>query len=132
MRWNGTDITGIPTLIYHDELTNYYGSITDPNGPGRLICNTSFPLNEVNWLHPNRNGAASLGWHGPFLQKKETGLLTNIIRLSNYNEPFIAPNINPMYNGLWYCARYEDRVHVGIYGRAGSELLAAQVGQSFS
>ena len=38
MRWNGTDITGIPTLIYHDELLFSNGPITDPFGPGRLIC----------------------------------------------------------------------------------------------
>ena len=54
MTWNGTDITGVPTFIYHDELVTGTTPISDPNGPGRLICRSSSSI-EIHWAFV-RNG----------------------------------------------------------------------------
>ena len=53
--WNGTDITGRPTLIYHDEVVsiNYSSppTIVNPNGLGGLICSSIDTVGPIAW-HP--------------------------------------------------------------------------------
>ncbi len=119
VRWNGTDITGIPTLIYHDELYTGNGPITDPDGPGRLICNSSLSLPLFFWRSADGFGIGSLTPN--FDQIKQIVVLTNMSRLS-VTAPFVAPNFNERFNGLWECYSGGFHVHVGIYARAGSEL----------
>ena len=58
--WNGTDITGRPTLIYHDEVVaiNYSAppTIVNPNGLGGLICSSIDTVGPIAW-HPGDGSA---------------------------------------------------------------------------
>ena len=116
MRWNGTDITNVPTVIFHEELlVSNYGDdvIPDPDGPGSLICSSETVAN-VTWLFP----AAAIATVGvdSFRQRRETGppTLAQLTR-SNYADR-IGPRNDPHANGLWRCeAEGVPTLDVGLY-----------------
>ena len=122
--WRGNNITGIPTLIYHDEVeTVIYSSptLSNPNGPGGLLCSST--VGPIAW-HPgdgrmqpfdtNRNNR-------PIYQIIPSGNLmaqivndgrSNVVDLTGFN----------YHNGLFTCRRNGDistAVPVGFYYRRG-------------
>ena len=111
MRWNGTDITGIPTFIYHDELATSIGNITDPNGQGSLIC-SSVAQTTIVW---KRVDEVNVNFHnkGSFQQIGSP----NLSQLALGNGFNSTPRIESFINGLWCCTTSGARLHVGIYTR---------------
>ncbi len=114
MWWNGTDITGIPILIYHDELiTSQDDAITDINGPGSLACRFIAWL-DINWF--GVTDAAGNITTGNFKQRKERGppSLSQLIQ----SIPVPNPRGDNSTNGLWYCSiSGMTPLYVGLYGR---------------
>ena len=127
MTWNGTDITNIPTFIYHDELTDNL-FFTDPNGPGSLVC-TSVGLRNVLWAYPtdDSNIGILIDNSQNFVHSRLGGESLPPIRsrLSrNPNNPITTPRTDERANGLWRCSeQYVGSVlHVGIYARVPGEF----------
>ncbi len=122
IRWNGADITGIPTLIYHDELiTNANNILSDDvvDGPGSLICRSEVMVAEIIWERADSIILFPLSSNFVFAQVNTTGppSLSQLSIRATDNE---RPN-----NGLWQCmGTAMPTVHVGVYSRAfPGELL---------
>ena len=128
MRWNGTVITGdTPTLIFHDELFSGTGPITDPDGPGRLVCTSETPTT-VRWSFPTDASRITAGDSTDNFFHRREGSMINppvVSRLSrNPANPIIinSPRVDQRANGLWRCN--EDSgptIYVGIYARVPGE-----------
>ena len=121
MRWNGTDITGVPTFIYHDELiTGPPGANLAPNpdGPGVLSCSTGIGALAINWHFVDRMiNPASMG--GNILLRIGTRMRTRTQVLQNENNPFPTGGRQDAFlNGLWSCTQ---NLYVGLYFRSSSE-----------
>ncbi len=117
MWWNGTDITEIPTLIYHDELiTSQDNAITNINGPGSLACRFIAWL-DINWFGvTDAAGDITTGNDGNFKQRKERGP-PSLSQLTQ-SVPVSTPRWDDNTNGLWYCSiSGMTPLYVGIYGR---------------
>ncbi len=117
MRWNGTDITGIPTMIYHDELiTSQDDAIADPDGSGSLICSFVAWL-DIDWFGvTDAAGDITTGNGGNFKQRKERGppSLSQLIQ----SNPVSNPRGDDNTNGLWYCSiSGMTPLYVGLYSR---------------
>ena len=112
MRWNGVNITGIPTFIYHDELGS--GNISDLDRQGSLIC-SSAANSSVFW---QRVDEVNVNFHnrGSFQQIERPSFSQLALGLA-----FTAatPRTESFVNGLWPCTGSGARLHVGIYARAG-------------
>ena len=131
IRWNGTDITGIPTLIYHDELiTSIDNLITDPNGAGSLICSS---VNEtvLYWITTNNFNALRPAYtSGYFKQTREhrgsaPPSLTQLSLCLPLPDP---PLMSSDLNGLWSCRDFAIPgenlgPHVGVYSRAPGKRM---------
>ena len=125
--WRGNNITGIPTLIYHDEVeTVIYSSpptLRNPNGPGGLFCSST--VGNIAW------------WAGDGTSSFDTNirqrLIYQIIPSGNLTAQIIndgrtgtSDEINltgfSYHNGLFTCRRNGDistAVPVGFYYRRG-------------
>ena len=123
--WRGNDITGIPTLIYHDEVTaiNYtVPALRDPNGPGGLLCNST--VGPIAWWPGNgRTELFDTNMLGKQIyQIIPSGNLTaQIVRDGRSNELDLSKY--PFHNGLFTCRRNGDistAIPVGFYYRHGS------------
>ena len=120
--WNGTDITGDIVLIYHEEL---YGSpgpspITDPNGPGRLICTGT--SGTPTWRLTNGDSISESS-NGRYIQTRGTAnRWTQLARNNNfYALPITNPDERSLANGLWQCTVGGTTVHVGVYSNSMGE-----------
>ena len=115
MRWNGTNITGVPTFIYHDELATRTDGTISPDGPGSLIC--SIPANiSVTWSLVNDipvSFLATRSFHQ--IQKVETPSLSQLALGSGGH-----PRSESFVNGLWFCRTSGARLYVGIYARSAT------------
>ena len=122
--WRGNNITGIPTLIYHDEVEPVMYSppptLSNPNGPGGLLCSST--VGPIAW-HPgdgrmeffdiNRNDRQ-------IYQIIPSGNLTAQIVRDGRNLDISIFGVN---NGLFTCRRDENistAIPVGFYYRGGS------------
>ena len=123
MRWNGTNITGVPTFIYHDELTAGTPNTNlapDPDGPGVLSCSsdTIQTTAPINWHFVDRRIDPANTTRGFLLRLESTRsqVLQDIVHLQTggRQEAFL--------NGLWSCTQDGARFHVGLYSRSSSEL----------
>ena len=115
MRWNGTDITGVPTLIYHDELvTSTDNVITDPDGQGSLIC-SSVAQTTVSWVSVSGSTTVTHS-NGNFKQTRAAGP-PSLSQLTLGGDPITTPRTDVAANGLWSCSASGTQLHVGLYGR---------------
>ena len=120
MTWNGTDITGLPTLIYHDELITSTGPITYPYGPGRLVCRLdNEEATQVQWFHANGNRVTTQT-NGNFIQTRSSG--PPIISRLSMNIPISSPRTDSLTNGLWFCRANNKTLYVGLYSRIPGEF----------
>ncbi len=120
MWWNGTEITGIPTLIYHDELVISTSIVTDPNGPGHLICRSE-TQEVVDWLDVHDNSVTT-ETSGNFFQQRMTTTGLALSRLSQ-NIPFSLPIVRDVRtSGLWACGTSNSLQYVGLYARLLGKL----------
>ena len=122
--WRGNDITGIPTLIYHDEVeTVTYTpppTLSNPNGPRGLLCSST--VGPIAW------------WPGDGLTNREfeanipERIVYQIILSGNLTAQIVNDGRNvdvsefSFYNGLFTCRRNGDistAVPVGFYQRGG-------------
>ena len=119
MRWNGTDITGQLTFIYHDELIiSGDDIITNRNGPGSLIC-SSETQTTVLWHFTDGRIFNAVD---NFKQTAEPGPPS----VSQLTQFIVSANVSldPATNGMWYCSTTEGlRLHVAIYGRVAGQIL---------
>ena len=123
--WRGNDITGIPTLIYHDEVETVMYSppptLSNPNGPRGLLCNST--VGPIAWwpghgrMQPfdaNRNGLQ-------IYQIIPNGnLMAQIVNDGRTNEVNLTGT--DYHNGLFTCRRNGDistAIPVGFYYRNG-------------
>ena len=90
MRWNGTDITVRTDIIYHDELiASSDNEITDPDGPGSLICSSASRA-RVDWLGVTDSlGSVPTGNEGTFRQTLSMGI-PSLSRLSRVPNPNVS------------------------------------------
>ncbi len=127
MTWNGTTVDG-PVLIYHDELilindTDVLTIITDPDGPGNLVCRSTQSITP-SWRLTDASAVLSTGEGNTFRQivEIETPFILSLLtrRVSQIRT-------DPLTNGLWFCdsgVMDTSRIHVGIFSRASGKVLA--------
>ena len=128
--WRGNNITGIPTLIYHDEVgTVMYSpppTLSDPYGPGGLLCNST--VSPIAWypgdgsrtiFDVNKRGRQ-------IYQIVPSGNLTAQIVHDGRNGSFYYEfdlSIFSYHSGLFTCRRNGDistAIPVGFYYRGGT------------
>ena len=120
MLWNGTNITDTPSLIYHDELLRSADPITNPNGPGTLVCISEMPLT-VNWFGIDGVTVTTFS-SGDFIQRRELGP-PSLSRLSLNPFNSFLPGLGPDTNGIWSCsAGGMPTLYVGLYTRAPGKV----------
>ena len=100
---------------------NGTGPITDPDGPGRLICNSTTPKT-THWAFPTDNSrimASNINGHFFHTREGNVNSPPVVSRLSlNSANPITTPRTDDRANGLWRCN--EDKgptIYVGIYAR---------------
>ena len=121
--WKGNNITGIPTLIYHEEVEtvtyNPPPTLSNPNGPGGLLCNST--VGPIAWWPGN---GAMTG----FAKNREMRQIYQIIPSGNLMAQIVNDGRNEdisrfdVDNGLFTCRRNGDistAVPVGFYKRSG-------------
>ena len=125
--WRGNNITGIPTLIYHDEVETVMYSppptLSNPNGPGGLLCNST--AGSIAWWPGN--GAMTV-----FDTNRDKRIIYQIIPSGNLTAQIVrdgrtqdisgSPQFD-FHNGLFTCRRNGDistAVPVGFYQRNGT------------
>ena len=125
--WRGNNITGIPTLIYHDEVeTVTYSSpptLSHPNGPGGLLCSST--VGPISWWPGN----GLINSPGPFDTNRDDRLIYQIIpdgnlmaQIVNDGRTDVDISGTNFHNGLFSCRRNGDTsaaVPVGFYARGG-------------
>ena len=132
MTWNGTNITNIPTFIYHDELTDEdISNKTDINGPGILVC-TSVALRDISWAHPTYSSSIDLTDNTQNFLHSRLGSVSappiHSLLSRNPDNPIVTPRTDEPANGLWRCSESSGPVlHVGIYARVPGEFIIIEV-----
>ena len=135
--WNGINITGRPTLIYHDEVIaiNYTTPPTlhNPNGPGGLLCSSA--NGSIAWWPGNGSITAI------FDMNREKRIIYQIIPNGNLmaqivrdGRPANLSNSN-YHNGLFTCRWERDittAVPVGFYQRGECDSLRIKCGETGS
>ena len=125
--WRGNNITGIPTLIYHDEVeTVVYSTpptLSNSNGPGGLLCNST--VGPIAWWPGN----GLINSPGPFDTNRRDRLIYQIIpdgnlaaQIVNDGRRYVDVSGSNFHNGLFTCRRNGDistAVPVGFYQRNG-------------
>ena len=119
--WRGNNITGIPTLIYHDEVeTVMYSSpqLRNPNGPGGLLCNST--VGPIAWWGGDGTSSFDTNIHDKQIYQimPSGNLMAQIVR-GGRNVDISRFDVN---NGLFTCRRNGDistAVPVGFYHRNG-------------
>ena len=124
MTWNGTDITGVPTLIYHDELLSYNGPNNHPDAPGRLLCISRTPR-PIYWSYPTDASRIPLLDTSDNFFHRRGGSNPVLSRLSRNSEnPITTPRTDQRANGLWRCNENNGpTLYVGLYARVPGEPL---------
>ena len=127
MTWNGTDISDVPTFIYHDELTDKPGF----NESGTLLCISRVPSG-VFWSYADNRGIVLSDRSQNFLHLQSGNLSDPPIqaRLSrNPSNPITTPRTDRRANGLWRCFEHKGPTYiigplfyVGLYARVPGEL----------
>ena len=126
--WRGNNITGIPTLIYHDEVETVMYSppptLSNPNGPRGLLCSST--VGPIAW-YPG-NGLTN----PPFDTNRRERVIYQIITSGNLMAQMVRDGRNDdisrrpkfdFHNGLFTCRRNGDistAVPVGFYYRGGA------------
>ena len=121
LRWNNTDITGIPTFIFHDELITGFPDTTlpsDSDGPGVLSCSSASGTTTIIWHYVDRQ--ISVSAFGNFILRRGT-MRSQLLQNANNRLP-TGGRPEAFLNGLWSCEQGGTRLHVGLYGRFSSEL----------
>ena len=122
--WRGNNITGIPTLIYHDEVETVMYSppptLSNPNGPGGLLCNST--VGPIAW-HPGdgSTNAFDINLQRYLYQIIPFRSLTTQIVNDGRNANYLDVEHN-IFNGLFNCRWNGDistAVPVGFYQRGG-------------
>ena len=122
--WRGNNITGIPTLIYHDEVETVMYSppptLSNPNGPGGLLCNST--VGPIAW-HPGdgSTNAFDINLQRYLYQIIPFRSLTTQIVNDGRNANYLDVEHN-FFNGLFTCRWNGDisaAVPVGFYQRGG-------------
>ena len=123
--WRGNNITGIPTLIYHDEVeTVMYSSpptLSNPNGPGGLLCSSTVgPI--AWWPGDGRMQPFDYNIHDRQIYQiiPSGNLMAQIVNDGRTDE--IDLTRTSYHNGLFTCRRNGDistAVSVGFYYRRG-------------
>ena len=126
--WRGNNITGIPTLIYHDEVETVMYSppptLSNPDGPRGLLCSST--VGPIAWWPGD-------GRMEPFDTNRNNRLIYQIIPSGNLMAQIVndgrtgtSNEINltgfRYHNGLFTCRRNGDistAVPVGFYYRRG-------------
>ena len=120
--WRGNNITGIPTLIYHDEVETVIYSppptLSNPNGPRGLLCNSTvghvawYPGNGVMTVFDINVGPRVIYQIGP-----NGNLTAQIVRDGRDHATTTS-----YHNGLFTCRRngnISTAIPVGFYYRNG-------------
>ena len=118
MRWNGTDITNVPTFIYQDELIRSRDDIiTDPDGPGSLIC-VSSAQTLLDWFMV----FGTINEFDNFQETYEQGP-PSVSQLTQSIPIVDPPRRDADTNGLWRCeaSNGSPTLYVGIFGRFEGE-----------
>ena len=123
--WRGNNITGIPTLIYHDEVeTVIYTNpptLSNPDGPGGLLCSST--VGPVDWWPgnglTNRLFDTNTCWRTIYQIIPDGNLMAQIVNDRRRN---VDVSETSYHNGLFTCRRKGDistAVPVGFYQRNG-------------
>ena len=131
--WRGNNITGIPTLIYHDEVETVMYSppptLSNPNGPGGLLCSST--IGPVAWSAGDGTSRFDTNIRQRIIyQIIPNGNRTAQIVRDGRNDDVSNSNF---HNGLFTCRQNGDissAVPVGFYQRSGrtSELILVDNG----
>ena len=122
--WRGNNITGIPTLIYHDEVETVIYSTpptpSNPNGNGGLLCSSTVtPI--AWWAGDGRSSFDTNIINRQIYQIIPSGNLTaQIVNDGRSNE--VDLTMHTYHNGLFTCRWNGDistAVPVGFYYRRG-------------
>ena len=125
MFWNGTNITTIPTFIYHDELTDSHSAFTDPFAPGHLVCRSATPL-LMHWSRSaDESRLSDQEFSLPFIHTRRGREIHRppiYSRLSqNPDSPITISNpaTESEWNGLWRCNEFDrpEILYVALYAR---------------
>ena len=123
--WRGNNITGIPTLIYHDEVETFMYSppptLINPNGSGGLLCSST--VGPIAW-HPGDGRMQPFDTNINGRQIYQTipsgNLVAQIVNDGRSNEVDLTGS--NYHNGLFTCRRNGDistAIPVGLYYRRG-------------
>ena len=123
--WRGNNITGIPTLIYHDEVETVMYSppptLSNPNGPRGLLCSST--VGPIAWWPGN-------GRMEPFQTNRNDRQIYQIIPSGNLMAQMVNDGRSNevdltgfnYHNGLFTCRQNGDistAIPVGFYYRRG-------------
>ena len=127
--WRGNNITGIPTLIYHDEVeTVVYSSpptLSNPNGPGGLLCSST--VGPISWWPGN----GVINDPVPFDTNIRERIVYQIIPSGSLMAQIVRDgrdtgviSASSFHNGLFTCRRNgEIPVPVGFYSRGNKSYI---------
>ena len=129
--WRGNNITGIPTLIYHDEVETVMYSppptLSNPNGPGGLLCNST--VGPISWWPGN----GVIDDPGPFDTNVRPRIIYQIIPSGDLMAQIVRDGRDTgliatisFHNGLFTCRRNGDistAVPVGFYSRGNKTYI---------
>ena len=121
--WRGNNITGIPTLIYHDEveIVTYIPppALSNPNGNGGLLCSST--VGPISWWP----GTGAIDNPGPFDTNIRYRIVYQIIPSGSLMAQIVRDgrdtgviSMTSFHNGLFTCRRDGAiPVPVGFYSR---------------
>ena len=127
--WRGNNITGIPTLIYHDEVETVVYSppprLSNPNGPRGLLCSST--AGPISWWPGN----GAINNPGPFDTNVGPRIVYQIIPSGNLMAQIVRDERSVgdisrtnFHNGLFTCRRNgEIPVPVGFYSRGNKTYI---------
>ena len=127
--WRGNNITGIPTLIYHDEVeTVMYRDpprLSNSNGNGGLLCSST--VGPISWWPGN----GAIDNPGPFDTNVGPRIIYQIIPNGDRMAQIVRDGTDTgviatssFHNGLFTCRRNgEIPVPVGFYSRGNKTYI---------
>ena len=120
--WRGNNITGIPTLIYHDEVETVAYTppprLRNPNGPRGLLCSST--NGPIAWWSALGSSFDTNVVRQIYQIIPSGGTMAQIVRDGRRNKDLSRYSF---HNGLFTCRRnggISTAVPVGLYYRGGA------------